>query len=196
MARETYHHGNLRKDLLDLAVLELESGGSARLSLRELATRLGVARSAPYRHFASRDELLQAVARKTVEEIRAGFLRALKRDGAPRERLLDGVRWYLDFASRQPERYRLMFDTTAEWNIDIEKEAESDSSFGIFLTLVAGVAETDNDAQLHAIAIATWSLLHGYAMLRMQRTVNRQGFISRAEQAVLALAVNIDKIHS
>jgi AcrR family transcriptional regulator len=196
MARETYHHGNLRNELLDLAVIELEKGGAAALSLRELATQLGVARSAPYRHFASRDDLLQAIARRTVEEIRAGLLDALRRDATARERLLEGIRWYLDFAARRPQLYRLMFDTEAEWNIDIHEEAEGDSSFGVFLKLVAGVAGTGDGVQLHATAIATWSLLHGYAMLRMQQTINRHGFISEAEQAVLTLATNIDRLHS
>lgn len=192
MTRETYHHGNLRNELLDLAVLELETRGVAALSLRELAARLGVARSAPYRHFASRDALLQAIARNTVEEIRRGFLEALKLDATPRERLHQGLRWYLDFAWRRPELYRLMFDTDADWNIDIEEEARGDSSFGVFSTLVAGVAATDDPAQIHALAVASWSLLHGFAMLRMHKVINRHGFVAETEGTVLALAAHID----
>jgi AcrR family transcriptional regulator len=194
MARETYHHGNLRNELLTLADLELERLGTAALSLRELAAQLGVARSAPYRHFASRNELLRAIARNAVEQIRAGFLDVLKRDTTPRERLLEGVRWYLDFASRRPQLYRMMFDTEPEWAVDVEEEAERRSSFEVFLTLVAGVAKTDDDAEVHAAAIATWSLIHGYAMLRMQPTINRDGFISQAEQAVLTLVTQIDAL--
>lgn len=194
MARETYHHGNLRNELLDLAALELERHGAAALSLRELAARLGVARSAPYRHFASRDELLQAIARNTVEEIRRGFLEALQRDGTPRERLHQGVRWYLDFARRRPEFYRLMFDMNIVWQIDIQEEAQYDSSFGFFTRLVAGVATTKDPAQIHALAVACWSLLHGYAMLRMNKALNRNEFVARAEEAVLALATHIDTL--
>ena len=194
MARDTYHHGNLRNELLNLAVLELEAHGVAALSLRDLAARLGVARSAPYRHFASRDELLQAIARNTVEEIRQGFLRALQLEEAPRERLRQGLRWYLDFAWRRPELYRLLFDTNANWRIDIEEEARPDASFGVFVAFFEDVAETGDPARIHGLAVACWSLLHGYAMLRMNKVVNRDGFVTKAEEAVLALATHIDTL--
>jgi AcrR family transcriptional regulator len=194
MARDTYHHGNLRSELLDLGALELERGGVAALSLRDLAARLGVARSAPYRHFASRDELLQAIARNTVEEIRQGFLAVLQLDVTPRERLHQGFRWYLEFAWRRPELYRLLFDTDANWHIDIQEEAQRDSSFGVLLTLVAGVAATNDPAEIHADAVACWSLLHGYAMLRMNKVINRDGFVTPAEETVLALATHIDTL--
>lgn len=194
MTRKTYHHGNLRNALLDLAAVELERHGRAALSLRALATRLGVARSAPYRHFASRDDLMQAIALKAVEEIRQGFLAALQLDASPRERLFHGFRWYLAFASRHRELYRLLFDVDTEWHIDILKEASPQSSFGVFATLIAEAAGADDPAPIHVRAVASWAILHGYAMLRMNDTINRDQFITVAEDTVLALAAGIDTL--
>lgn len=190
MARKTYHHGNLRKELLDLASEELEQHGHAAISLRSLAARLGVASSAPYRHFRSRDDLLIEIARNAVEEMRQGYFEALQRDAAPRERLREACRWYLDFARRRPELYRLMFDPATAWHIDIRLEARPQSSFGLFAALIGGAAGVDDPALIHARAVASWAALHGYAMLRMNPALNQDGFVTVAEDTVVALAAD------
>ena len=59
---KTYHHGNLRAELLDAAVLQLRETGIEDLSLRALARAIGVSQTAPYRHFADKGELLAAMA--------------------------------------------------------------------------------------------------------------------------------------
>ena len=56
----TYHHGNLRAALLDCAEQTLAAGGE--LSLRELARKVGVSHGAPRRHFADKQDLLDALA--------------------------------------------------------------------------------------------------------------------------------------
>src|SRR5689334_4388849 len=65
--RRTYHHGDLRQALLDAARAEIAAHGAQNLSLSSLARRAGVAQSAPYRHFADREELLAAIATEGFE---------------------------------------------------------------------------------------------------------------------------------
>ena len=62
-----YHHGDLRKALLDAASALLAEVGVAAISLREVARRAGVSHNAPYRHFADRDALLAALALQGFE---------------------------------------------------------------------------------------------------------------------------------
>ena len=63
MARkETYHHGDLRRTLLDSSLALIEEKGLPGLSLREVARRAGVTHQAPYHHFADRPALLAALA--------------------------------------------------------------------------------------------------------------------------------------
>ncbi|MFO7551396.1 MAG: helix-turn-helix domain-containing protein, partial [Haliea sp.] len=59
---KSYHHGNLRAELLDTAVEELETQGVEALSLRALARGIGVSQTAPYRHFSDKGDLLAAMA--------------------------------------------------------------------------------------------------------------------------------------
>ncbi|MGB3580721.1 MAG: helix-turn-helix domain-containing protein, partial [Roseiarcus sp.] len=56
-----YHHGNLRRALIDAAVSAIAKHGVDALNLRQLAARAGVTPGAPYHHFTHREELLAAV---------------------------------------------------------------------------------------------------------------------------------------
>jgi hypothetical protein len=54
---DRYHHGDLRRALVDEALVLLAESGDGGFSLRELARRVGVTANASYRHFANKDAL-------------------------------------------------------------------------------------------------------------------------------------------
>jgi AcrR family transcriptional regulator len=68
--RRPYHHGNLRRALLDQALATIRSEGVDGLTLREIGTRTGVSRTALYRHFADKRALLSAVATEGFRALR------------------------------------------------------------------------------------------------------------------------------
>ena len=104
----SYHHGNLRQELLECAERHLIAGGIAKLSLRALAREIGVSQTAPYRHFEDKDALLAALAT-------SGFHRLFDRVSDQlagrtlRSALRDLGMAYLDFAIQHTEIFRLMF---------------------------------------------------------------------------------------
>ena len=104
-----YHHGNLRQTLLNAAVQLAEEVGAEHLSLRELARRVGVAPSAPYRHFASRKALLTAVAEEATERLRIGMVTGV---AAHRQQGLEQLQAlgeaYLDWAEQHPMHFRVV----------------------------------------------------------------------------------------
>ena len=138
-AKRNYHHGDLRRALLDAAWRLVAEKGLAALTLRELARAAGVSHAAPYHHFPSRTALLDALA----EEGFAGLDRAMgeaKADPATGEqaagaatpgpgdplpspaepgqppRPVEGAevmvrlgRAYVDFACAHPEQLQVMF---------------------------------------------------------------------------------------
>src|ERR1700737_4880390 len=59
--RSTYRHGDLRRALLEAGIQLARAGGPDAVVLREATRRAGVVPNAAYRHFSSRQELLQAV---------------------------------------------------------------------------------------------------------------------------------------
>jgi AcrR family transcriptional regulator len=96
-----YHHGDLKRALLDAAATLVDIRGREALTLREAARRAGVSEAAPYRHFANLDELLGAVALEGYEMLIADL------EIAPSARRVREA--YLAFASDFPGRYQLMF---------------------------------------------------------------------------------------
>ncbi|MBX3496924.1 MAG: helix-turn-helix transcriptional regulator [Parvibaculum sp.] len=99
--KTSYHHGDLRRGLMDAAITLIDIRGRHALTMREAARRAGVSEAAPYRHFANLDELLGAVALEGYE-ILIGDL-----ETASSARSLHDA--YLAFAEDFPGRYELMF---------------------------------------------------------------------------------------
>jgi len=101
-----YHHGDLRRTLLDAAMTLIDIRGLGALTLRETARRAGVSEAAPYRHFTNLDDLLGAVALEGYEMLITD-LESVRGPRALRET-------YLTFAGDFPGRYILMFSPLAD----------------------------------------------------------------------------------
>jgi len=65
--RKDYHHGNLRKELIEKGIKMINDTGEEKLSLRKLAVECGVSNAAPYTHFKNKDELLKAMSEYILE---------------------------------------------------------------------------------------------------------------------------------
>src|SRR5918999_1235380 len=79
--RRSYHHGNLRRALLDEALVTIRDEGIEGLTLREIGARLGVSRTALYRHFADKQALLTAVATEGFLGLRQQLVAAWEEGG-------------------------------------------------------------------------------------------------------------------
>src|SRR6187549_1778521 len=97
-----YHHGDLRRALIEQALRTIDAAGAEGLTLRGVGAALGVSRTALYRHFADKDALLAAVAREGFRLLREALLEAWEREGrgtAGFEAMGDA---YLTFAIEHP----------------------------------------------------------------------------------------------
>ena len=92
---------SLRERCVAEALRVVEHEGVERLSLREIARRLGVSHQAPYKHFASRDHLLAEVVARLFDDF-AAWMDASPGPEDPREALAEMGRRYLAFARERP----------------------------------------------------------------------------------------------
>ena len=104
-----YHHGDLRAALIDTAVEIIGERGVRGFSLAEASRRLGVASSAPYAHFADRDEFLAAVAVHAYELFNERFLPEIYEFPEPAGRLAALVRSYVRFAGAHRPLFEVIF---------------------------------------------------------------------------------------
>src|SRR5271157_6262834 len=109
--KDHYHHGALKEALLAEAMRDLETEGLEGVSLRRLAESAGVSKTAPYRHFADKRDLLVAIAADGFRLL-AEKLESAGSTPAGGSDTLDGIRSlfraYMAFARARPALYRLM----------------------------------------------------------------------------------------
>lgn len=166
-APRPYHHGDLRRGLIDAARAILEREGPAAMSLRAVAREAGVSPAAPYHHFKDKTELLEAVAQEGWEMLDAamGKVRDAEDDG---RRMADASVAYVLFARNHPELYRLMYDTTrnkAEFPEALGKH-EADSPYSkVREALVRAGVDANDLVGLELATIAAWCGAHGLAEL-------------------------------
>jgi len=165
---ESYHHGDLRRALLDEAITVLDVNGIGSLSLRALARRVGVSPTAPYHHFRDKAELVHALAADALMELDAALADADAAHSDPTEQLrAQGVAYVL-FAVDHPERFRLAF--RPEMGAPFSGLSDSNTALPEHLTafrhLVRAVRRlVDEPARQTNLATASWSLVHGLSAL-------------------------------
>ncbi len=146
----------------------LESGGPEAVTLRSVGAAAGVSRSAPYRHFDDKAELLRALAAQTLTELAARIRRGAERAGR-RSHLHRGCVGYLSFAFEQPHHYQLIFGDAPIAQPGQELESAADDGM---LALRELVERAQAEGELGAgppreLATVLWVLLHGLAQLQI-----------------------------
>jgi AcrR family transcriptional regulator len=171
-----YHHGNLRRALLDAAVVLLEERGGQGFTLREAARRVGVDHRAAYKHFADIDALLAEVAEEGYRDLAAAARAAAQSpsDAEAPSRLLAIARAYVTFATRAPGRYRLMTGPRLNEGGRFPKlEQAIDVAFALVKDVVhKGVAErTLAPVDVVEATLTLWAAMHGFASLVIMRRI-------------------------
>jgi AcrR family transcriptional regulator len=183
--RDRYHHGDLRQALIETAIEMLGERGAEAFSMAEASRRLGVAASAPYRHFADRDALLAAVA------LRAAGLLAEQLDrhaasGTPAQRLAAAARAYVHFAGEQRPLFQALAGSGLSKDSHPEIAAAAQAIGTAFLSPSAELADGETaPARLASAIVAT---AHGHAMLMLDGSFGsgRHAAEAAAEQAAAA----------
>jgi len=163
-----YHHGNLRRALLDEALATIRDHGVDSLTLREIGARLGVSRSALYRHFADKRALLTAVATEGFRTLRQGLVSAWEDGGRGDAAFRSMGVAYIRFAIANPSHYRVMFSRFVDAQPhDPELATEGMGASQALVDALAALKQDgvvrDDDTVLMARHV--WALVHGVAML-------------------------------
>jgi AcrR family transcriptional regulator len=153
-----YHHGDLRRALLEAGMDVLEAEGSAGLGLRELARLVGVSPAAPYRHFDSKTSLLEALAVSGYRDF-ALAVEAAAQSAAPEQRLNAMGRAYVRFALDHGNLFRLMFSPELKRDARPTLRMAADAAFAS----LRGVTSGQRDGRI--AALKAWSQVHGLAVL-------------------------------
>ena len=189
---DSYHHGDLKKALIETAIRMLKTLSPADISLREIARETGVSQAAPFRHFASKEDLLAAIMKEGFE-IQSRYMSesAEKYRGDPLERYYQCGLCYLRMGLKHPQHFKLMFNSEI---IPDEKYPElKRAASGTFVILRNMITEVQaagvfGPGDPYHRALNCWSVVHGFTSLYAEGRLAWLGVTKEnAEDAMRAL---------
>jgi AcrR family transcriptional regulator len=168
--RRAYHHGNLKAALIETGLQLIEEKGVQALTLREIGARLGVSRSAAYRHFTDKANLLGEISEAGFTQFADALASA--RDSAHPDfasRMSAMGVAYVRFAAEHRAHFEVMFSPPGA----IDEPRPSSAGQRAFGILENTIREGQQSGDVRAgdsaeMARMVWSLVHGISMLRLE----------------------------
>jgi AcrR family transcriptional regulator len=194
---DTYHHGDLRRALVQAALELAAEEKDWNFSLREVARRAGVSHNAPYNHFPHKRDLLDAAAAAGHDLLRSELTAAVAKIADPRAALSKMSSAYVSFGIKNPALYRLMFSVVPSgpaWRREevlnawvalravLENILRRGARIGIFAPALTRKSE------LQTAALYIWAVAHGLTMLSIDGLANVEHLsIERIAQKVVTM---------
>jgi AcrR family transcriptional regulator len=163
-----YHHGGLRRALLEATLAIVEEQGTGAVSLSAAARRVGVSPQATYNHFRDKADMLAAIAKETVGALADAMHAAREASKSVGEGLESTGIAYVDYASTHAASFRLLSaPELADKSMHPELLGAYERAFGVLLGAIeacqgAGIVRGGDARKLGR---AAWSMVHGIAWL-------------------------------
>lgn len=181
MDRKTYHHGDLKKELIHNGLLLLNKEGIEGFSLRKVASMCGVSHNAPYKHFKDKDALINEIIKEVWKEFYIALLEVTEiYTNDPKLQIVEMGKAYVKFMVENPEYLKFMFLSDNAYPVKIADNKFSDdkvSAFGVFKDSAERFfKEIKLDENLYMQKTLTlWSMVHGIAILIIKRSIEYKG---------------------
>ena len=190
--KRAYHHGDLERALVETAVQMIRDEGVQALTLRGAGSRLGVSRTALYRHFDDKEALLARVAsegfKRFHDALAASVARAARRRADPLPAMATA---YMRFALSNPSHYQTMFSgVLTDWERYPDLARHAEAAFNILLDTIRAEQQRGRIGRGDPLDLAEiiWALSHGLAALGMAGQLQRTP-AQLADLAVLGCTV-------
>lgn len=158
-----YHHGDLKRTLLNVASQTLEKNEIGDLSLRQIAKLAGVSHTAPYKHFKDKSDLLNSIVAYEFKKIFDLTIEVSWRYPEQiHEQLLAIAETVLNLSQNQPKKFRLLLDHINSFTSDqlsalTDLGLEPDQARAYWFCLI-GAAVHSTDAKKEANRIVRFIL--------------------------------------
>ncbi len=171
----SYHHGNLRRALVDQAAQLASSEGVHAVSLRRVAAMAGVSHAAPYHHFKNKADLLFEVAEEGFRRLDAAMVRSARNYEYPEERLNAMGKAYVRFATKNPHYFRVMFRPELARSADPDPASAGQRAFTRLIDAIQRcqpeMVPLSDDHMLEVLH--AWTEVHGLASLWVDGALSR-----------------------
>ncbi|HPJ02065.1 MAG TPA: TetR/AcrR family transcriptional regulator [Candidatus Limiplasma sp.] len=171
MPAQTYHHGDLKTQLIREGLRLLDAEGYQGFTLRKVAKLCGVSQTAPYRHFKNKDDLIAAITGQALRAFGEQLDSAVqKHPDDPKEQLREMGVAYVHFFVNNPEYLRLLFlsDISLRAHLTSMPDVrEHYDSFQFLQTVTADYVNATPNTPFtqNELMVYSWGLVHGISTL-------------------------------
>jgi len=190
--KQTYHHGDLKQELIYNGLLLLNIEGFEGFSLRKVASMCGVSHNAPYKHFKDKHALINEIINEVWKEFNLALLKVTKLyPDKPKLQVVEMGKAYVRFMVENPECFKLMFLSDNTRTIRIEDDrfySENDNAFEIFKDCSERYfREINLNKNLYTQKTLTmWSMVHGIAILISKKSIEYKGdYLALVERMII-----------
>jgi AcrR family transcriptional regulator len=191
-APRKYHHGDLRRALIDAALALIGEGELGTLSLREVARRAGVTPGAPCHHFKDKTSLLAAVAEEGFLALTMRMDAALAAIAASdaRGRVAALARAYLEFARAHQAHYRVMFlPEVKHRDASDSLHAAAEGALSRLTQAIQSARPRATPLSIQTRAVIAWAAGHGLVLLWNDGLLDKKLSVLDSERTFLDTAV-------
>jgi AcrR family transcriptional regulator len=191
---DSYHHGSLKKTLIQTAIRFLEKHPLESLSLRTLALKAGVSQAAPYRHFKDRDELLAAISQQGFEiKFQYMWEAFLTYRDQPKELLQACALSYFKMGLKHPQHFKLMLASPI---CPSPEHPMLEQAAGMAFALLKRVIEICQSAGIvgpgdpYHKSMHCWALVNGFTTLYAEGRLQWLGIDEKNAESALRVFVD------
>lgn len=196
MKSDTYHHGDLRESLIKMGLKLFNEGGAENFTIRKVAALCNVSHTAPYRHFKSKEELINAISEYVFTKFQDSLneiVELYKND--PSERIVELGKKYVWFMVENPDYLKFAFLTKPESVTVMEEDKlknAGNGTFNIFENCAHDFFKSINVKEEDYVQdiIAMWSMVHGLATMLAYKTFSYEGDYLELVEKILRKNLN------
>ena len=174
---DSYHHGNLRQALIDAGIKIINESGEDSLSLRKVAAECNVSHAAPYAHFNSKEELIEAIKSSVTDQFMEELEASVSDCSTAEEAIIAMGRTYLTFFSRNPDYFVFLFGKqNINAHLQMNKDYKNDYPPFVLLKRMykryleeKGIEKSFEEQEIDLIKI--WAMVHGMASIACMKGV-------------------------
>ena len=178
---DKYHHGDLRESLIKMGLKLYNEEGADKFSIRKVAAMCNVSHAAPYKHFKSKEELINAIAEYVFSSFEDSLNEiAEKYKGTPYKRIIELGKKYVWFMVENPDYLSFAFGGSIESKIIVEEnklKSVEYGAFNVFKNCAIDLLQSINvkEEEYAQNIIAMWSMVHGLATMLSNKTFMYKG---------------------
>lgn len=189
MTKNSYHHGNLRHQLIEAGIALINQDGLKQFSLRKVAAQCGVSHAAPYSHFKDVDQLLNAMGEHVTQQFTQQLQSSMEGyENSPGATMRLG-RAYIQFFIDHPQYFQFLF-YVSPITVDVDRSTPDEyPPFALFRTatlqmLTRANIPKENQTQ---ILLGMWAMVHGISALLTNSGIQYNGDWQQVFMTMLAM---------